>query len=197
MIYAFVQSSHDFEIRKRQRETILSYAADHGLVVNEWLDTTSFDPEKLKEKDLLLLEKTFRLNKNISSILTILKDLLNKGVIVCSCEDGLKFGEDYISSIVMANAFDFMANVAKDLHSRLTKESLKLRKEKGLRLGRPRGRKNSSCKWDSKKKHIQKLFERNKTVSETCRLLNIPRSSLSAYIKNNPELKPLPTIRKT
>ncbi len=190
MIYGFVQDSPVIESFKQQRESILSYAKSHALSVDEWLDSTTFDPEKFKEKDVLLLEKTFRLGKEIRSISEILQQLLSKGVKVCSCKDNITFGEDYVSSTVMAHAFGLVANIAEEVRSALTKEALALRKREGQTLGRPRGRKNTSQKWDAKKEQIRKLLLSGKTEPEICRMLNIPRSSLFVYVKDHPELKP-------
>ena len=67
MIYGFVQDSSFIEILDQQRARILSYAKNHTLVVDKWLDPTSFNVKKFKENDVLLLEKTFRLGKDLSS----------------------------------------------------------------------------------------------------------------------------------
>ena len=147
MIYAFVQDSLIIEILKQQREAILSYAESHSLNVDKWLNPSSFTMKEFKEKDVLLLEKTFRLGKDIRTITTILQELLRKGVIICSCEDNLKFGGDYVSQTVMAHMFGVVTDIAEELRSRLTKEALASRKKNGQVLGRPLGRKNSSQKW--------------------------------------------------
>ena len=189
MIYAFVQDSLIIEILKQQREAILSYAESHSLNVDKWLNPSSFTMKEFKEKDVLLLEKTFRLGKDIRTITTILQELLRKGVIICSCEDNLKFGGDYVSQTVMAHMFGVVTDIAEELRSRLTKEALASRKKNGQVLGRPLGRKNSSQKWDSKKEQIQQLLQSGKTEPEICRMLKIPRSSLFVYVKAHPELK--------
>ena len=190
MIYGFVQDSSVIEIMKRQREAILSYAGKSALSVDEWLDPATFNVRKFKEKDVLLLEKTFRLGKDVRSITELLQKLLSRGVVIFSCEDDLKFGGDYVSSTVMAHAFGVVAHIAEDVRSQLTKEALTLRKQAGQTLGRPRGRKNAGRKWDTKKDQIRKLFESGKSEPEICRMLNIPRSSLWMYVKSHPELKP-------
>lgn len=189
MIYGFVQDSSVVEILKQQREAILAYANAHALTVDEWLNPASFNLEAFKENDILLLEKTFRLGKEMRSISDLLKDLLSKGVVICSCEDDLRFGGDYISLTVMAHAFSVVSKIAEDVRSQLTKEALMLRKQKGQILGRPYGRKNAAQKWDTKKEQIRELFLSGKTEPEICRILNIPRSSLFAYVKDHPELR--------
>ena len=189
MIYAFVQNGQNIEILRQQWESLSSYAGSRGVTIDKWLDSTSFNPEKFKEKDVLLLEKTFRLGKDIRTITSIMRELLEKGVIICSCEDDLRFGEDS-SSKVMAQMLGVVTDIVEELRSCLTKEALTLRKQTGQKLGRPLGRKNNNHKLDVKKNEIRKLLRTGKTEPEICRLLNIPRSSLFVYVKAHPELKP-------
>ena len=98
MIYAFVQDGQSIEILRQQWESLSSYAQSRALTIDKWLDSTSFDPELFKAKDVLLLEKTFRLGKDIRTITAIMQDLLQKGVVICSCEDNITFGGDSASS---------------------------------------------------------------------------------------------------
>ncbi|MBR4126050.1 MAG: recombinase family protein [Alphaproteobacteria bacterium] len=189
MIYAFVQDGQNIGILRQQWESLSSYAESRSLTIDKWLDSTSFDPELFKAKDVLLLEKTFRLGKDIRTITAIMQELLQKGVIICSCEDDLKFGGDSASSKTMAHMLGVVTDIVEELRSRLTKEALTSRKLAGQTLGRPRGRKNNNHKLDVKKNEIRKLLWSGKTEPEICRLLNIPRSSLFVYVKDHPELR--------
>ena len=189
MIYAFVQDGQSIEILRQQWESLSSYAQSRALTIDKWLDSTSFNPELFKAKDVLLLEKTFRLGKDIRTITAIMQELLQKGVIICSCEDDLKFGGDSASSKTMAHMLGVVTDIVEELRSRLTKEALTSRKLAGQKLGRPQGRKNNNRKLDVKKNEIQKLLRSGKTEPEICRLLNIPRSSLFVYVKDHPELR--------
>lgn len=190
MIYAFIQSSENLEVMEQQKRMIIAYAQNNLLSVDAWLDPSSFDLDTFKEKDVLLLEKTFRLGKDVRAITTLLQELLSKGVVICSCEDEKKLGEDYVSSTVWAHVFGVVSEIAEEVRSRLTKEALAVRKQSGLKLGRPNGKKSASKKLDAQREQIRDLLQSGKTEPEVCRLLNIPRTSLWVYVKNNPELKP-------
>lgn len=189
MIYAFVQDGQSIEILRQQWEALSSYAKSRDLTIDKWLDSTSFNPDLFKAKDVLLLEKTFRLGKDIRTITVIMQELLQKGVIICSCEDDLKFGGDSASSKTMVHMLGVVTDIVEELRSRLTKEALTSRKLAGQTLGRPRGRKNNNHKLDVKKNEIRKSLRLGKTEPEICRLLNIPRSSLFVYVKDHPELR--------
>ena len=187
MIYAFVQDGQSIEILRQQWESLSSYAKSRKLTIDKWLDSTSFNPEKFEKNDVLLLEKTFRLGKDIRTITAIMRELLEKGVIICSCEDDLKFGGDS-SSKLMAQMLGVVTDIAEELRSCLTKEALTLRKQAGQKLGRPLGRKNAYQKWDAKKSQIKQLLQAGASKSEVCRQLGIPRSSLWRYVEEHPEL---------
>lgn len=189
MIYAFVQDGQSIEILRQQWGLLSSYAKSRDLTIDKWLDSTSFNPDLFKAKDVLLLEKTFRLGKDIRTITVIMQELLQKGVIICSCEDDLKFGGDSASSKTMVHMLGVVTDIVEELRSRLTKEALTSRKLAGQTLGRPRGRKNNNHKLDVKKNEIRKSLRLGKTEPEICRLLNIPRSSLFVYVKDHPELR--------
>jgi putative DNA-invertase from lambdoid prophage Rac len=189
MICAFVQDSANAEIVAQQKERISAYAQTNGLSVENWMVPSSFDMHGLKENDVLLLEKTFRLGKDLRTIAATLQVLLSNGVTIHSCEDGLKFGGDYISSTTMAYLFGVVSEIAEELRSRLTKEALAFRKREGKVLGRPLGKKSKSRKLDAQKERIQKLMRAGKKEPEISRLLKIPRASLWLYIKEHPELK--------
>lgn len=188
MIYGFIQDSAFSDITARQERTILSYAEMHAISVDAWIYSGTFNADRFKEKDVLLLEKTFRLGNGVSSILKILQDLLRKGVVIYSCEDGIQFGTDAVSAATMAYVFGLVADITDEVRSEVTKKALRQVKSQGRSIGRPKGAKNGAYKLDKKKKQIRSLLKSGKTKAEVCRLLSIAPTSLYYYIKDHPEL---------
>lgn len=188
MIYGFIQDSAFSDITARQERTILSYAEMHAISVDAWIYSGTFNADRFKEKDVLLLEKTFRLGNGVSSILKILQDLLRKGVVIYSCEDGIQFGTDAVSAATMAYVFGLVADITDEVRSEVTKEALRQVKSQGRSIGRPKGAKNGAYKLDKKKKQIRSLLKSGKTKAEVCRLLSIAPTSLYYYIKDHPEV---------
>ena len=124
MNIAFIQDYADETVAARQRAAIAEYARCNRIEINEWVDANRFSPEMLNSGDMLLVEKTFRLAKDMRSIAFLLEKLLAKGVVICSCEDGLRFGGIDKLSAEMARLFGIVAKIAEELRSRLTKEGL-------------------------------------------------------------------------
>lgn len=194
MIYGFVQDSFAIEILKRQKERIVSYADSHTLSVNAWLDPASFDLEIFKDKDILLVEKTFRLGKDVRSISAILQCLLSKGVVIYSCEDDLSFGGDYKTSSVMAHAFGVVADIAQEVRSQLTKEALRLRKQAGRKLGRPLGSANKNHKLDGCSRELRRLLGEGVPMTKVARKFNVDINTLRRYLKLHPKIKAENTV---
>ncbi len=188
MIYGFVQDSAFTDITERQEKTISAYAETHDMTVDAWIYSETFSTRRFKEYDVLLLEKTFRLGNGVSSILKILQDLLRKGVVIYSCEDGIQFGGDAVSAATMAYVFGLVADITDEVRSEVTKEALRQVKSQGRSIGRPKGAKNGAYKLDKKKKEIRSLLRSGKTKAEVCRLLSIAPTSLYYYIKDHPEV---------
>ena len=194
MIYGFVQDSFAIEILKRQKERIVSYADSHTLSVNAWLDPASFDLEIFKDKDILLVEKTFRLGKYVRSISATLQCLLSKGVVIYSCEADLSFGGDYKTSSVMAHAFGVVADIAQEVRSQLTKEALRLRKQAGRKLGRPLGSANKNHKLDGCSRELRRLLGEGVPMTKVARKFNVDINTLRRYLKLHPKIKAENTV---
>lgn len=182
MIYAFVQDGQSIEILRQQLEALSSYAKRQALTIDKWLDSTSFDPETFKEKDVLLLEKTFRLAKDVRSIAALLEALLSKGVIICSCEDGVRFGGEGESSAQMAYLFGMVAKIAEELRSQLTKEGLENAQAAGRTLGRPRGRLNKRSKLSDHADEIAELLHQGCSRNKIARTLHVHPNTLKSFI---------------
>jgi len=186
---AFIRDCADVEIAVRQRATISGYARNHGIKIDAWVNASDFSADALSAGDMLLIEKTFRLAKDVRSIALLLENLLNRGVIICSCEDGLRLGDDCLSSGTVARLFGIVAKIAEDMHSRLTKEGLENAKEAGRVLGRPRGRLNGRTKLTGRDEEIADLLAKGCSRAKIARDLRVDPRTLNGFIQKRPELK--------
>lgn len=81
----------------------------------------------MRSGDVLLISKLFRLGSDVHEIMNTLRELLGRGVVICSCEDGLRLGDDMMTA-VMSHCFKLAGEVAKDVRAQLTREALEIRK---------------------------------------------------------------------
>ena len=184
---AFIQDTADKEVVARQRAAIAGYARENGVEIDAWVNAADFSPDDLRAGDVLFVEKTFRLAKDVRSIAALLETLLSKGVVICSCEDGLRFGGEGDASAQMARLFGMVAKIAEELRSQLTKEGLETAQAAGRTLGRPRGRLNKRSKLSEHDAEIAELLASGCSRNKIARTLHVHPNTLKSYIlKNTP-----------
>ena len=171
---AFVQDYADVEIVARQREAITDYARNHGIKVDAWVVASDFLPESLNTGDMLLLER-----------------LLNRGVLICSCEDDLRFGGESETTASLAELFGVVAKVAEELRSQLTKEGLEDAKAAGQVLGRPRGRLNKRTKLTGRGEEIAQLLKNGYSRNKIAQMMHVHPNTLNGFIKKDIRLAEL------
>ena len=191
MNVAFIQDQNGDEIAKRQQSAISNYAELRGMPIDNWQNASAFNPESLGRGDVLLLEKTFRLAKDVRTIALLLERLLNRGVLICSCEDDLRFGGESETTASLAELFGVVAKVAEELRSQLTKEGLEDAKAAGQVLGRPRGRLNKRTKLTGRGEEIAQLLKNGYSRNKIAQMMHVHPNTLNGFIKKDARLSEL------
>ena len=95
--------------------------------------------------------------------------------------------EDDIQSKVLAFAFGLSAEIERNLISLRTKEAMALRKQSGIKLGRPEGSSTSpeKIKLSGKEKAIQAMMKNGIPKSEIARRCHVNRSTLYRFLEKN------------
>ena len=186
---AFIQDCADVEIIERQRAAIADYALEHGVAIDNWVNAGEFVPDSLNAGDVLMVEKTFRLAKDVRLIALLLEKLLKSGVSVCSCADGLRFDGGCASSAATARLFGAVAQIAEELHSRLTKEGLQNVRRAGQVLGRPRGGCNKRLKLTERTEEIADLLANGWSRNKIAQRLHVHPATVNSFIQKNPRLR--------
>ena len=188
---AFIQDYADVEVTARQRAAIAGYARNRGIEIDTWVNASDFSIDSLRAGDELFVEKTFRLAKDVRSIAALLEALLSKSVIICSCEDGVRFGGEGESSAQMAYLFGMVAKIAEELRSQLTKEGLENAQAAGRTLGRPRGRLNKRSKLSDHADEIAELLHQGCSRNKIARILHVHPNTLKSFIQKKQNLMEL------
>ena len=188
---AFIQDYADVEVTARQRAAIAGYARNRGIEIDAWVNASDFSIDSLRAGDELLVEKTFRLAKDVRSIAALLEALLSKGVIICSCEDGVRFGGEGEASAQMAYLFGMVAKIAEELRSQLTKEGLETAQAAGRTLGRPRGCLNKRSKLSDHADEIAELLHQGCSRNKIARTLHVHPNTLKSFIQKKQNLMEL------
>lgn len=198
MLYGYLRVSTQKQTLENQKFEILEYCKNNNLSTKIFFmedvksGTVTYKDrtlgkllKKLKKEDILIISEISRLGRSMLMVMEILNQLLTKGVTLISVKENMIF-DNTISSKVITFAFSLSAEIERNLISQRTKEALALRKEQGIKLGRPFNSKNKSYKLDKYKTKIQKmLLDKNNSIYRISKVCKCNLNTLKNYIKRN------------
>ena len=195
MTYAYIRVSTDKQTVENQRFEINKFLKFSELKVDSWIEETisgTVSPDKrslgkimeqVKQGDVIICSELSRLGRNMFMIMSILNILMERGVIIYTVKERYKLGED-LTSKVLAFAFSISAEIERTLISQRTTEALRRRKADGIKLGRPKGKKNSHYKLSGCDKKIRMMLNEGYPKTLISKQLNVSPSTLYLYMKN-------------
>jgi DNA invertase Pin-like site-specific DNA recombinase len=194
MTYAYIRVSTDKQTVENQRFEINKFIKMTGLTIDSWIEETisgTVSPKKrnlgrileqVKKGDIIICSELSRLGRNMFMIMSILNILMERGVIIYTVKERYKLGED-LTSKVLAFAFSISAEIERTLISQRTTEALRRRKADGIKLGRPKGKKNSHYKLSGCDKKIRMMLKEGYPKTLISKQLNVSTSTLYSYMK--------------
>ena len=194
-VFGYLRVSTDEQDAQNQKVGVLNLAKSQNLQIDEWIEDDGVsgtkEPEKrklglllkkIKKGDVILASELSRLGRKLFMIMRILEHCMNVGAKVLTVKDGYELG-DNIQSKVLAFAFGIAAEIERDMISMRTKEALARKRNEGVILGRPKGRKSSYYKLDKDKEQITNLFFAGYSKSAIARELGVHRITVANYLK--------------
>ncbi len=194
MNYGYIRVSSDKQTVENQRFEITHFVAEQGIEINGWIEETisgtkNYDKRELgkllkriKKDDLIICAELSRLGRNLFMIMEILNICMTKECRVWTIKEGYRLGDD-IQSKVLAFAFGLSAEIERNLISQRTKEALARKRNEGVVLGRPKGRKSRKVKLTGKEAVIQELLDQDVPIIEIARIFKVHRNTVSNFIK--------------
>ena len=195
MIYGYIRVSCDKQTVENQRFEIKNFCCRENLKIDGWIEETISGTKaynkrqlgtllkRIRKDDLIICAELSRLGRNLFMIMEILNICMTKECRVWTIKDNYRLGED-IQSKVLAFAFGLSAEIERNLISQRTKEALARKKAEGIKLGRPRGKKNSPNKYklSGKEKLIRKLLQAGVSKRRIARICKVERNTLYRFI---------------
>lgn len=205
MIYGYIRVSCDKQSVENQRFEINNFCKRENLKIDGWIEETisgtkAYNKRRLgmllrriKKNDLIVCAELSRLGRNLFMIMEILNVCMGKECRVWTIKDNYRLGED-IQSKVLAFAFGLSAEIERNLIAQRTKEALARKKAEGVKLGRPKGKKNSPDKYklSGKENMILKLLQADVPKLRIARICNVDRGTLSRFISDRIDVKKRP-----
>ncbi len=196
MIYGYIRVSTDKQTIENQRFEISNLCQRENMIIGKWIEETISGTKeyekrqlgkaikKMNKGDILICSELSRLGRSLFMIMDILNHCMKNGIMVISIKDNYRLGDD-IQSKVLAFAFGLSAEIERNLISQRTKEALKRKRDEGIVLGRPKGRKSSKVKLTGKRDLINKYLDMGMSKASISRKLRVHRNTLSDYLKSN------------
>ncbi len=136
----------------------------------------------LGEGDNLLVSELSRLGRSMLECMEILSICSEKGVNIYAIKGNWQL-DNSIQSKIIAMAFAIASEIERDLISQRTKEALRVKKEQGIKLGRPVG--SYSSKLDKYKEEIEVFLKNGSTQKFIANKYHTTEANLSNWIKKH------------
>lgn len=194
MTYGYIRVSSDKQTVENQRFEITNFCKVKNIKIDGWIEETisgtkHYDKRKLgnllkriKKDDLIICAELSRLGRNLFMIMEILNICMSKECKVWTIKDGYRLGDD-IQSKVLAFAFGLSAEIERNLISQRTKEALARKREEGVILGRPKGKKSKKVKLSGQEIFIKNLLEKKVSIRGIAKIYKVNRATVSKFIK--------------
>lgn len=155
MIFGYIRVSTTDQNLDGQKNLISRYCIDHKLMVDEWIELEISSRktveqrriteliDKLNHDDIVIASELSRLGRSIKETLNIIETIIEKKqsrlILVKQSLDLNPNDRNNITNKVLITVFSMLAELERDFISERTKEGLKARAEKGIKLGKPKG----------------------------------------------------------
>ncbi len=193
-IVGYLRVSTDFQDIGKQKDTIRAWARREKVKITEFhgvemSSMKSLDKRKLgflkdlNRGDILVSTETSRISRTVIELLTIVEDLLERGVRVVFVIQNLDLKDlsNPITKLTL-QILSVMAEHERGVISQRTKEALRVLKERGIKLGKPFGVIQYSI-FDRHKDKIKDWCRNGFPVNCQARVLKLSPTGLRHYIR--------------
>jgi|ERR1700761_4236239 DNA invertase Pin-like site-specific DNA recombinase len=174
MIYGYVRVSNQDQSLESQKNLISRYGVDHKLMVDEWIEVEMSSRQsvqarridellgRLQPQDIIIVSELSRLGRSLKETLNTIETLVHvkqaRMIFIKQNLDINPHNTNNLTNKVLITVFSMLAELERDFISERTKEGLIARKEKGIKLGKPKGILQSSM-YDLDKEKIIHLYQ--------------------------------------
>jgi len=137
--------------------------------------------ETLSKGDNLIISELSRLGRSMLEVMEILSVCNQKGINIYAVKGNWQLNSS-IQSKIVAMAYALASEIERDLISLRTKESLRIKKQNGVKLGRPKGRGKS--KLDPYRPEIEALLANGATKRFVAHRYGVSEANLYGWLKN-------------
>ena len=205
MTIGYIRVSTSEQNLENQKHKILSYAFEHKLVIDEFIEISSKGEQKkrlidtifdkLSTGDTLIITELSRLGRNMLEILNLIERFNQAGIkLIFVNQPELSTAQNNALSSLLLAIYGYFAQTEREIISERTKQGLAAAKASGKVLGRPKGAKNKDRVLDSYKNEILEYLKINLSQASILKIINtklekpITITSLRYFINHDEDL---------
>ncbi|AGF73955.1 resolvase [Bartonella australis AUST/NH1] len=201
--YAYLRVSRDGQDTQNQKFGLLEYANKNGfapLHIEEEITSRGKDWRKRKlgaliqkaeRGDVLLTPEFSRIAGSSLAVLEILKAASERGLIVHVTKQNLIM-DGSLQSDIIATVLGMVAQIERHLIQTRTKEALNVARQRGIKLGRPKGSIATHLKLDNHINEVQAFINIGLSQSRIAKTLGVGVNTLRLFIERK-NIKPTKT----
>ena len=191
MLYGYV--SQDFNSVEVLSQAVGDYVAKHHLTMKQLV----IDPEgnrvdwqlrslrrfidsDMKAGDALVVYEASNIGRSVAQIIEFFDFILSRGIDCHLVKYGMIFRAQERTNL--HDMLVLVRHIESDFVAKRTTEALAKRREQGLPLGRPKGRKNKSLKLDKYRGEIQQYLDLGVSKASIAKLIKCYPQTLYNYI---------------
>jgi len=174
MIYGYVRVSTQEQSVDSQKNSISRYCIEQKFLVEEWIELEMSSRkstalrridellDKLSPNDMVIVSELSRLGRSIKETLNTIEVIVNQKqsrlVLIKQNLDLNPNDQNNVTNKILITIFSMLAELERDFISERTKEGLRARAAKGIKLGKPKGVIQASM-YDQDKEKILHLYQ--------------------------------------
>ncbi len=174
MIYGYVRVSTQEQSVDSQKNAISRYCVDQKLMIDEWIELEMSSRkstemrridellDKLLPNDIIIASELSRLGRSIKETLNTIEAMVQEKksrlILIKQNLDLNPEAKHNVANKVLITVFSMLAELERDFISERTKEGLRARVAKGIKLGKPKGIIQASM-YDKDKDKILHLYQ--------------------------------------
>ncbi len=170
-VLAYLRTSTDSQDLKAQKVEVWEYAQRQNLSIDSYISISISSRKsrrarrieellgQLEEGDTLIVTELSRLGRSTGEVIDIIDGLVARDICVIVIKQNLIFNkeQDDMQSLAMLTLLSLFAEMERMMISKRTKEALAVRKQLGVRLGKPVGTIQNSI-YDKDRNRIIRLL---------------------------------------
>lgn len=174
MVYGYVRVSSSQQNKDAQMNLISRYCVDHQMGIDEWiiLEVSTRKSirqrkivellDRLQQGDIVIVSELSRLGRSIKEVLstveTLVEEKKSRLILVKQSLNVDPNNQKDLTNKILITIFSMMAELERDFISERTKEGLRARRAKGIKLGKPKGTIQASM-YDPDQEKIFHLYQ--------------------------------------